>query len=201
MIKLYKYQSFQSFENFYANSYLQDKVHFSNWNELNDPLEGYFRHNYYQELTGIIDQKNHIKILSLADNYQNMVMWAHYGSIHRGICLEYTIDDVNLNLDENFSLQRIQYQDDFPSVNNDKDFKENAISILSHKLSPWNYEKETRILYFGDEALVNNKSIKLTRVILGALAGEHNLLKFIRIYKAFQRDFLGEKKPLFLEEK
>lgn len=189
MIKLFKYQAFSSFDKFYPDSYLQDKVFFSNWHELNDPLEGYFRTKYFQDLTKTINEKNSIRILSLADTYYNMAMWAHYASMHKGICLEYTIDDHNLP--ENICLRKITYQDDLPSINQEPNFREKAINILSYKLSPWKYENETRLLYFGEETLVHHNSIKLTGIILGALAGRENTLKFTKIYKIFNERFKG----------
>ncbi len=187
--KLYKYQSFLSFTKFYPNSYIKNVAHFSNWKELNDPLEGYFRTSLYNNINELINEKNSVKILSLSKGYDNFPLWAHYASSRKGVCLEYTIDDDNLPND--ILLSDIKYGQDFPSIDSDNDFRHNAIHVLSCKLFPWSYEKEVRLFSFGDEPFVSNPAIQLTGIIIGALAGNENQKRFRKICSEFTYHFSG----------
>ncbi len=95
------------------------------------------------------------------------LMWAHYADNHRGVCLEFEVDD------EHF--YEVVYGD-FPSFDYIKDPVGNwEITVLTRKGPSWAYEREVRLIT-EDGA---NKEMEfgpdlLTAVILGARAEEYD---------------------------
>ncbi|MCU9814112.1 DUF2971 domain-containing protein [Paraclostridium sp. AKS73] len=54
---------------------------------------------------------DHIKILSLSTSIYNIPLWTHYGDNHRGMCIEYDIDNLDRNSDFYDCLLKVSYID------------------------------------------------------------------------------------------
>jgi hypothetical protein len=67
------------------------------FNDLNDPMEGYFaptrRLKNHSDLQNIIDdivkRKSGVGVASFSDTNQSGLMWTHYAAQSSGICIEY----------------------------------------------------------------------------------------------------------------
>lgn len=101
------------------------------------------------------------------------LMWAHYGDNHRGICVEYEI------CDEPDGLFEVEYSTLRPTVTLTEMLfspKETALRVLRTKLVSWMYEKEYRIIRWGDgvspgsngELIDFPRWLKPVRVYMGA---------------------------------
>ena len=77
----------------------------------------------------------------------NPLMWAHYADKHKGICIEYEItkDMLDAYNDNNQVLRICDVRYRKHKVMNDFITLDNA---LLAKGAPWQYEKETRLLYY-----------------------------------------------------
>lgn len=111
---------------------------------------------------------------------RSILMWAHYGWGHHGVCLIYELDD---ELRRRKHLGQVRYEDD-PAVirlhayDPESDVNPHEewgnVSLLT-KYKKWGYEKEWRLFskrvgpMFGDSL----KGVKLWGVIRGAAMTEH----------------------------
>lgn len=95
-------------------------------------------------------------ILSLASRNNNLLMWSHYASEHKGMCLEFERSH-NSVLANNEKTKPMSYNDNYPSIKansilNEVDTLSNKIRILHSKSKDWEYEQEWRhIVERGDK--------------------------------------------------
>jgi hypothetical protein len=117
--------------------------------------------------------------------YKNLMMWAHYGDNHRGICLE--IDEEKFlktnsetfNSQKHFFYDKIDYRKDEPSpsfsvpteikTNTNKIIDKYYKELFFTKSECWQEEQEYRILVKAEENinLICELKNNLKRVILG----------------------------------
>jgi len=112
-----------------------------------------------------LDQiKGKYGVCSLTEDYQNLLMWAHYANCHKGICVGIDCDKVVNTIYESqdgtkkvLYLQKVRYYDEWPElkyrlVPEAKDLRtkdeilfESTQQLLA-KSKHWEYEQEWRIL-------------------------------------------------------
>ncbi|MFZ4861219.1 DUF2971 domain-containing protein [Sphingobacterium sp. Mn56C] len=91
-------------------------------------------------------------VLSLAKNYDNILMWSHYSNFHKGYCIGF---DTNLFFDliskkyEEFGCKigPVNYQLDYPEIDftKQRDIKTSFVRCFTkHKC--WEYESEYRLV-------------------------------------------------------
>lgn len=86
-------------------------------------------------------------VLSLAEDFDTLLMWSHYADEHKGLCIGIEIDVDQLP--EELRLVKVEYIDedipiiDAKSLTSDIDAE---INILSTKFIDWSYEKEWRLI-------------------------------------------------------
>ncbi|MFT5674337.1 MAG: hypothetical protein ACI808_000252 [Paraglaciecola sp.] len=106
------------------------------------------------ELNGFLDLHG---VISLSETYDNLLMWAHYAGEHKGIVVEFEIDeseplstfllsDVPPSSDSFFDRVKYRKSRSFPH-----EFDENHISVVGKhyyltKSDEWIYEKEHRYI-------------------------------------------------------
>lgn len=125
---------------------------------------------------------SNIGILSLTENLNNELMWAHYANSHRGYVIEFDSSHEFFNRrrttkDEFFHLRKVAYLD-----RNEKDITLGDLNsdFFVTKSKAWEYEQEWRILAPLEQAakkiLIDSDSIYLfnypisaiTSVVIGA---------------------------------
>jgi hypothetical protein len=80
-------------------------------------------------------------VCSFAGDPLNILMWSHYASNHRGLCLQFDVaSDPGL-----FTLP-VEYSEEYPIVNWVTDFNKGVGDTLLRKHSGWSYERESRII-------------------------------------------------------
>lgn len=173
-MKLYKYKSLANFE-FVADILLNKRLFASEFNNLNDPMEGDFNRNYAspEYLKSITEEISKIKICSLSSNMSNPILWAHYADGFKGICIEVEIDESILTPYE------ITYSEFNPIPSEGyrglqgKDEETTphdwAIASLRKKYEAWRYEDEYRI--FSDSEYIS-EGLTITTIYLGTRIGE-----------------------------
>lgn len=159
---LYKYRSLDNFERF-ADIILNSRLYASRFNELNDPMEGYYWtcKRPKNELKDILKEKLSYKICSLSKNPNDILMWTFYANEGRGCCIGLS------PCDSSWKDYKIDYAHDLPYFN-DILSSENGYdvikTILTSKLSRWQYEEEIRLMKKTDDNFI---PIKIEKIILG----------------------------------
>lgn len=104
--------------------------------------------------------------------YDNILMWSHYADQHRGCCIAFKTDNLN--------LRQVEYVDKRPLVCSD-DIKSKMKFILK-KHTNWSYEREWRYLKVAPEISKNNLPIflpigdSIVAVYFGARSKDFNKL-------------------------
>ena len=95
-----------------------------------------------QMTTDMYEQiKKQYRVYCLSTHSNSTLMWSHYGSSHKGLCLEFSVQN-KLFCD----ALPIEYIDYYPSFNvSDTDEDANLRPLLT-KSSVWSYEDEFRII-------------------------------------------------------
>lgn len=130
-------------------------IHCSNYNRMNDPMEGFFR----AKLSGtanddeddffeaVRNEKMSLGIASLSETWDNELMWAHYAAGFRGICIAYPTARLLSGLDEHHALSRVAYSERpyYLGLKDMRNRDERARAVLSAKSLKWAYEREWRL--------------------------------------------------------
>lgn len=100
------------------------------------------------------------------------LMWAHYADCHKGICLKYRFKSEQLPLinddhTEIFRIGNIDYKPKF-SVN---ELEIRVWDALFAKSKVWQYEHETRLVYYSTNDVPKVKKIKVPGAITGIYLG------------------------------
>lgn len=91
-------------------------------------------HRYYHDL---MDERG---ILSLSEDKNNLLMWAHYGREHKGICLGFNWEKTGLPPAQQVAYNSMYRKVDFWSYTED----ELAAIACTQKSMEWAYEREWR---------------------------------------------------------
>jgi hypothetical protein len=170
-LKLYKYRSINPHEPEKdinrILSILQGKLHFADWRDCNDPMEGYFQ--FYgdsddtRDIDQIINDKGQLKICALSKTATNILMWSHYANGHQGVCIEIECGEFSYseNDDTYFRSERtnenapfikeIKYARSLYDIFEGDYHKRTAVDILSRKIDTWKYEEEYRAFYRSEQ--------------------------------------------------
>ena len=138
---LYKYRSLDNFK-FLVDILLNNRLYAAKYTDMNDPMEGIYcfhsgklDENIRKKLLG---EKGKLKICSLSEVNNDILMWSHYANGHRGVAIGVDIDD------KKYEISSIQY-DGHTYISNQNYCNQSAKEILTHKVDVWSYEKEKRI--------------------------------------------------------
>lgn len=132
-----------------------------------------------QIVCGIIDGETLLKqltidVISSVGYYcmttkpDNLLMWAHYGDSHKGVCLKF---DILEDLDTFLVPVPVDYNEqyiDFNMLNSD------LLSVLRRKSPEWKYEDEYRIIKTDYQGLWEIKPECLVEIIFGCRTCEED---------------------------
>lgn len=123
-------------------------------NKLRDAKERF--KNNPQEVQDNLDKETEKKvgILALTENYENLLLWAHYGNKHTGFCVELDAQLLNKIVNVEFNnnqepafLFKVKYQNKFPIIIPCKHSSEQRTQLeFLIKSKDWKYEQEWRII-------------------------------------------------------
>jgi hypothetical protein len=85
-------------------------------------------------------------VCCFAGSGNSTLMWSHYGSEHKGICLQF---DRALDLPTFSHAIHVQYEPVLPDINFIVELKKDIGAILARKHPCWQYEAESRIIIDG----------------------------------------------------
>jgi hypothetical protein len=172
---LYKYKNLNNFK-WILDIVLNKKLYAAKYTELNDPMEGIFRHrglhkNIIRELKS---EKKELRICSLSKTCNDNLMWAHYADGERGIVIGIKKECLS-SQNHIHSICDIDYWG-IPYVEENT----TADAILSRKNKEWGYEQEVRV--FTKEKYIK---IEIEEIILGS--------RILPEYKYFFEKILKDK--------
>jgi len=123
-------------------------------------------------------------VVSLTENNDDILMWSHYATFHKGICLEFDTDGPDRNV-----FVKVIYSNDYPGLDFEyfPDIYKLFTTQLVTKSTHWSYEREWRCIrtanglfpYFG----------RLSGVIFGARISEQHKEKIKAILKGENINF------------
>ena len=119
----------------------------------------------------------------------NPLMWAHYADNHKGICIKYKFTSEQLplrNSDETeiFRIGNIDYKPKF-SIN---ELEISVNDALFAKSKVWQYEHETRLVYYSINEVPKVKTVNVPGAITGIYLGLRCSGEDQRIIKALVKD-------------
>ncbi len=141
---LYKYQTFSINA---LSSLTENYLYFANPNQLNDPFD-VASESLEKQFKDLSLNKNNFKLCSLSQINDNKLMWSHYTQEHTGICVGYKF----LYLPNYVGKDEVKYK------NTNLDEKEIFDSIIEYwtvKSEDWEYEKEVRLLHYGEKQKIS----------------------------------------------
>ena len=147
----------------------KQQIHLSPNGILNDVYEGFA--NYYSEEDDFLSNR-HLEDMAymscFSEDNDNLLMWAHYGDNHRGICVEYNIKKMisSEEIKHIFPIIYTEYvyfkrgfhriSDEMKNINmdinegyvhDDEGYLKDILPLFVAKSAEWRYEKEWRIIY------------------------------------------------------
>ena len=170
-LKLYKFRSLQNFE-YTADIILKNRLYAADFETMNDIMEGIFYHEGIVEdiLERIKDAKSKLKICSMSGEvaFSSPLMWAHYADSFKGVCLEFEIDESEVEVKEIIyeGDSVLTLREDVTSIT-----EEEAKILLCKKYPDWKYEEEYRI-FSRDEHVEDG--VELKKIYLGERISETN---------------------------
>jgi hypothetical protein len=143
-MKIYKYQPVNIN---LLNSLRTQMNWYSKLSYLNDPHECFFIDN-----TGTSIYKNFISTLCVccfSKNMDNLLMWSHYADSHRGVCLEWEVDEKQVER----LLHNVKYENNLTIINKVERYESGHLLLdsntnakfLLQKFKVWEYEEELRV--------------------------------------------------------
>lgn len=117
-----------------------------------------------------------IGLLCFSMGWKNPLLWSHYGDRHRGVALEFEIDE-GLVVPVRYPLNRLRLN--IPHIRASGGFTEDlAEQLASTKSKHWEYEEEVRVPVDLSECVLESglhfetltEQVKVVGVVLGALS-------------------------------
>ena len=175
---IYKYKAVSTKEDLIRllDIFSNNRIYMPSYTQLNDPLEGEIISISVEGYAGcsifsaadkedaIVKQhKDDFRILSLAREYSNPQLWAHYANAYEGVCLCFATDGCFESIEE------IEYCSDREGlfVNNDRTMNKEVRRSFFKKNSGWSYEKEWRIIRKCKRHYLKFKKSDLRGIIFG----------------------------------
>ena len=158
----------------------------SNFKSLNDPFELLHLSLKDKDMRTVMQQnKNRLsetfRLLCFSERWDSPVQWGHYANNHKGLVLQFNIDDS--------LVEEVRYKKNRPQLKIDKLFAESNENtaklikrIMTTKYIDWSYEEEWRMILMKKEIYSDNnlefidfnELFQLTAVIKGSLNDTSN---------------------------
>jgi hypothetical protein len=164
---LYKYRALEPFE-YVADIICQNRFHTAQFFDLNDPMEGLFniKGNVKEEyLRKIKEAQERDRICSFSRTPTHPVLWAHYASSFRGVCIEVEVTPPG---GPGFFTAPVDYTSVRSTISpKQAEFRRLLThTLLVRKAKDWKLEQEVRAFANG-EFIYCGDSMRITRVLLG----------------------------------
>lgn len=183
-MKIYKYHTI----NINLLHSLRNKTNwYSKLAYLNDPYECFFIDN--TNTTIYRDLISTFSVCCFSKNMDNILMWSHYANSHRGVCLEWEVDEESSQLKG--GLNEVIYEDELVTLNEVERSKDGYLNLnvsnngkfILQKLKDWEYEEELRIYNICEEPNLKGKSKEFLGQLIGVYFGKNAIQDDIELVK------------------
>jgi len=110
------------------------------------------------------DSKEFLGVSCFSNDFDNILMWAHYSDKHRGVCLKF---DLLADPDCFMTPFIVNYSDKYPTYNYIRNQEGLAKFLLETKSIGWKYENEIRVMKKGSGFYPFRKD-SLVEIMFGA---------------------------------
>lgn len=178
----YKYRSLSNLRRF-IEILLNQKLYAGTFEQLNDPMEGYFRYRTTVPqyiLHELKNKKEKTLICSLSKKHNIGLMWSMYADEHKGCCIECSVSP-----NSTWEKVEVDYSENAVLLEKEEDATINR--ILGVKSPQWKYEEEVRFIKITPNRLP--LSIKIHKIYLGMKLSS----KEVKFYTKLIRKLLSDK--------
>jgi hypothetical protein len=174
-MRVYKFLS----SHFALQNIERKRLKISEFTDLNDPYELSGVDGLDDDIAEIlIPHLQSYGLLCFSKNWNNPLLWSHYGDKHKGMCLGFDIN-TSVKIREPFYVEQRQKLGDVRAAlqnylaGRPQEFQAIIDKILLTKFRAWNYEDEVRVFLRranqdGDYYFyLFDENIRLTQVIAG----------------------------------
>ena len=129
----------------------------------------------FQKVYAYVAQKKieKAKVTCFSKTYLNTLMWSHYASQHKGVCLEFDGSmPANDILERGIAFMVNVNYDRKEIINYNFDKERAIVDLFTRKWSDWRYEEEVRIIIMDDEPIQKFDKRFLTGLIFGCRTSE-----------------------------
>ena len=118
-------------------------------------------------------------IYCFAPDPKDLLMWAHYGDSHAGVCVQFrtSMDPATF-----LSAQPVDYSDNYPLLRWPSMPSDDIRAVMLRKGTQWQYEAEARIVMLGiSDRHMNLRPQAVTGLILGSRMSDTHLDAVLRL--------------------
>lgn len=128
-------------------------------------------------------------VYCLSEEHDNPLMFSHYASGHKGICLGFSTEELRRNvLNSDDILRKIIYRNSMRKVRfNKSDPFKLFVTTFTTKSKPWKYEREWRILTFGRSGPIKLSAVALREVIFGCETPSEDQKRILELIRSQSR--------------
>jgi len=173
---------------------IKKRLYGATFNELNDPMEGFFISDNFSEFEWetMKKAKKKVRICSLSTTYDNALMWAHYADEHKGCCIELRVPD------STWKRLDVQYMSSMPKLSSGITHDEAIETIFGTKSDFWSYENEVRYIKTVQttkegKPFKADLPIHISKIYLGIRVANDGRERIERIVKAIEPNIKVEK--------
>ena len=161
---------------------VRQRLYAASYDELNDPMEGYFLFDPSTEAdvkANLRDLRKRTGICSLSKNYTNTLMWSFYGEDHKGICIKLAVTS------KGWEKREIRYEKSLPVIT---DEPKKYLDLMSSKSIHWKYENEERYIRVFDSQGKMRKSrflsIYIDAIYLGYKMNDKDVTFYTKLFQS-----------------
>lgn len=163
-------------------------------------------HQLEELMNFLIKCRNELGVLSLTSDPLNVLMWAHYGNNHQGICIGFDMEhsffsqvdkgQTTVRCNNLFNLLKVEYNNERPNYT-EYTACEYAEKAFTSKFKHWSYEEEYRLirkLPSNSKILIQNAPNDLIKEIYFGIKSDidlnifNNLAENVDLYRVKYRN-------------
>ena len=177
-MKIYKYHKININ---LLNSLQKKKNWYSAIDQLNDPFDTYLIDK--TPTATYLNLRKRFYVCCFSKNMNNLLMWSHYADSHKGVCLEWEIDESK----KSEALHEIIYENSITILEEVKTHPSGTLLLnvgtngrfILRKFKAWEYEEEIRIINMPKvnnyKGLYKDFPGKLTAIYFGRNVNDDDL--------------------------
>lgn len=106
-------------------------------------------------------------IFSLTPKNDNLLMWSHYADSHYGFCVGLDRNILFETCKPFVQMGEVIYDNSFPEIVINEDATKSILKLTMTKSIEWSYEKEYRMLSYGNRKVVTIPNEAIKEILIG----------------------------------